>query len=1289
LRSIHFLTQEHRGLVDVTRPRTDQPGRKRGQPGSKIGQKTDRKPPLRPRRPGKLWGFVRSFMMLTVMLTLVLAAVAGVIYVRISHGPISFKFLAGPIERGITAELTGFDARVEDATIAMSPDGTVELRLVNLRLSEADGDVVAIVPTAAIELSRPALLAMRIVPSRIDLIGARLSLVYSNSGGLSLSFMREGQPPTRAVTGANPSDGAVASQSQTVDLAVIISEATARARKRQDSTSYLNQIGVREGVVLLDDQGVRSEWAVTSAVVDFDHRKKRSIVSGQATLASARGPWSLTFHTEESEKTQTLLVKGTLKDLVPRVFGTAIPQLSLLETLDAPVSGEGTLELDTSGVLQSASLALTVGRGQFQLPTLADVPFGLDMGQLNLNYDGSTKRIELAPSAFVWGTSHVTLGGAITQQPSASGVPTWTLDLATREGVLSAEEFKVAPFAIDMGVVKGRFAPSLGEITLDTLTFKAGGAHLQAKGQFLTGVSAQAGSARLDATLGPTSVDTFKVLWPRALAHKARNWVGQRIGKGHIKAGTLSFVSGAFATETGGAPGGRQQRLSVAMEAVDITANPLKWMSPLEAPRALIRLENDSIEIVVPEAAVVLGPKSRVPLKAGRFASPDLDAAISHAEITFRGLAPLVPTLEVLDQSPLHVLRANGITTEGIDGKVDAAIKLEFPLIADLNAEDVKITGTAKVSDGKIKQLGGAFDIQGGLVALDITEQAIDAKGTMLVNGVPAKLAWQRIIEQTGEKQPPLRISATLDNADRTQLGMDVNHIVQGEVPVEVTLEKGVADETIIRLRADLTSADIGIDSIAWHKAPGRTATLQTDIVKGKVHKTELQNLKIVGDDMAIEGWAAINTENKLVEIHLPGVSLNLVSRLEVQGQLKQAETDKTGVWLLKVRGATFDGRDMFKSMFSVGQAADKVATKGGKASAGIDLDAEIDNVIGFSDVSLRGLKLKLSRRGEKLSSLDARATLDGGAPMVATMTPVAGEARRLLADTTDAGQAFKLIGFYPNMQSGRARLEVNVDGKGAAEKTGILWVEDFRILGDPVVAEVLGTTATQGDESAPSKNKKRGGPQREVFDFDRMKVPFSVGYNQFGLDDAYLRGPLLGVSIKGKADFKHRTLNLGGTYIPLQGLNNALGGVPLLGNLVSGTQGEGAFGITFAVQGPMAQPQVLVNPLSLVAPGIFRDLFPMTNANSKIIARDEKGPSAPVEKRVRASSPPAGENEPSGKVSPGLVVPEPQPTTPQGSPKPKSATPRAPVPKAAAPKPKAADVLDGWSSQTLPPRAP
>ena len=254
-------------------------------------------------------------------------------------------------------------------------------------------------------------------------------------------------------------------------------------------------------------------------------------------------------------------------------------------------------------------------------------------------------------------------------------------------------------------------------------------------------------------------------------------------------------------------------------------------------------------------------------------------------------------------------------------------------------------------------------------------------------------------------------------------------------------------------------------------------------------------------------------------------------------------------------------------------------------------------------------------------------------------MQQAANEPRKLVALTDDAGQAFRLIGFYPNLQGGQMRLDVNLDGKGPAEKTGLLLVERFQILGDPIVSELLQTNDGSSSYTEAGKRPSRK-IERQTTEFDWMRAPFSVGYNQFVLEDAELRGPLLGAALRGKADFKLQGVDIGGTYVPLQGLNAAVGGIPLFGQLLAGPKGEGVLGITFRIYGPMAQPQVVVNPLSMIAPGIFREMFQLTTQNPRVIPRDEKPPEAP---KARVQKTPAGGEpvrQPSTKT-PRVVTPE------------------------------------------------
>jgi hypothetical protein len=79
---------------------------------------------------------------------------------------------------------------------------------------------------------------------------------------------------------------------------------------------------------------------------------------------------------------------------------------------------------------------------------------------------------------------------------------------------------------------------------------------------------------------------------------------------------------------------------------------------------------------------------------------------------------------------------------------------------------------------------------------------------------------------------------------------------------------------------------------------------------------------------------------------------------------------------------------------------------------------------------------------------------------------------------------------------------------------------------------------------------------------------------------------------MRGKVDFDRGYVQISGTYVPLYGLNSMLGSVPILGDILTGGQGGGIVGLTFVVQGNLKDPQVGVNPVSALTPGIFRQIF-------------------------------------------------------------------------------------------------
>lgn len=1166
-------------------------------------------------------GRVTAYTVLPLCLLVVMAC--GALYVRLKHGPIALDSVVPPVERGINAELSHNSVDIKGAEIRLGPTGGIEFRLRNVTVYEEHGDAVAVAPLAAVTISTAALWRLRVVPERIELIDPQISLAYTDEAGLVLD---PPQVKRRAPVDAT-SDDKSAAQSETpvadpppvasnpnattaepynLNLAKMISDASSRARRRVGATSYMTEFGIRNATVAISYAGKKSAWTVAEASVDFDHSRKRSVISGRAIVEATTGPWTVSFRTDENEKDDRLSIKANIRDLVPSSLAAAAPPLALMKPLNVPLAGDATILLSTAGDVETAELALEVGEGHIDHSALKQ-PLAVNGGLFRLTFNGAAREWQLAPSPLKWAEGSILFTGAMRDTATGDAAPpTWSYILDGKNGVMEAPQFNVAPVALDVWRAEGAIVPRRGVIDISQLRIAGGGGEAVLKG---TSVASQNGqSTKADVTLSAMPLATLKALWPVMVAPGARVWVGENVTAADFKGGTIRFESGQFVSPGATTRVGGPERLSVAMEFADATFTPYDGMAPITAPRGLVQVENDVLDIAVPDAVITLSNDRKVPIKAGRLYSPNIIDDRSDGEISLTTQSDLGPFLEVVEQLPVRAVQEATPFPKAGDGKVDGQFTIKLPLISGINADDVRIEGKAKISDGRFGKVGGQFDVQGFTLNLDLTATSLDAKGDLLVNGVPAKITAQRVFGVGSAEQPPVRVTAMLDDADRRQLGLDSLNVIQGTVPVEVSLQSGIAAEPVIKIKADLTSAELRLDKLAWKKASGRAASFETEVVKGKQGNIDLQKFKVSGDDIAVDGWVSLGADNKPKEFLFPTFALNVVSRLQVQGVVS---SDKS--WSIKANGPTFDARDLFRSWFSVGDSSGQSAAAA-TSTGGVNISVEIGNVLGSSDVSLRGLRLKLATRGDKLVALDARGTLDGGAPVAAVLDQSDG--RRLMVDCVDGGQLMRLINFYPNMQGGRLRLEVNLEGKGAADKTGVLWVDQFKVLGDPVVSEVVGSV-----EKGGSQNRKN--VTREVFEFDKMRAPFSVGYGQFVLEDSYLKGPLVGATIRGKVDFKTRKINIGGTYVPLQGLNGAFGAIPVLGQLISGVQGEGIFGITFAVQGPLAEPQVLVNPLSLVTPGIFREMFQMTGANPTVQAREDKPQAKPASERVRANSPP------------------------------------------------------------------
>jgi hypothetical protein len=1128
-------------------------------------------------------------------------------YGRLNQGPISLSSLVPVMEEAINGELADLQVQIDDAIIERDTEGPgVNFRLRNIRLIDNQGAIVAQAPLAAIGLSGRALLSGKIAPGSVDFIGPRLLLFYSGEEGLSLSFSRQAEAgvPVQRTDGGSPSGNAgnagngagpapslpIIGSPKYISITRTITAAFDEARQHRTASSYLTRFGVRDAVVIFDQLGRQSLWQVPDFSIDLEHKKRESVIFGQGAISSANGPWKFNFRSEQSTKQNRLTFTALIKDLVPTGLAVNFPDIPALQVIDLPLSAETSVHLSTSGDLVGAEAKLEIAKGKINVPWDQKRPVLLDKGNIHLRYEANDDRVEILPSRLEWGKSHATISGFFRNVDGQEKKQVWEFELKATDAVLQADEFGLAASKVQQWEAEGTIDKAAGHIVLRKFVMRLPEGLIEFAGTVIDAPGSP--EVRIAGNISAMPLSSLKQMWPKFLAGGAREWVGERLGQGQVTGGSFEIDLKAGALEKlehgGEIP---DSGVIVDLNATGLEIFYIPGMPPIQTGDASFRLRGQRMELEVPDGWIVLPTGKKVSFDAGRFWVNDLrpDPQTGFVEFIARGKAEAI--LELLDHEPLGYAREAGIKPTDLSGKIEGRFKLAMPLKVGMEFNEIRLHGKAVLDDARTNQPIGGASVEGGSVNFDVTEDALEAKGKIVVNGVDAEVSWQRIFDAPADKQPELRLSAVLDQEARAKLGLKLDHMLRGNVPTTVALNQIPAEgqPKKVRVQADLGSAELILSSIGWRKPPGRAAMLGFDIGTGAVGNTQLQNFRIIGDDIAIDGWISLGKDNKPNAFFFPDFSLNVITHLEVKGKLRPDR-----VWEVSALGPTYDGRQFFRSLFSAGQLAE-VQPTGPDDDAGVDLTARVGTVVGFFDTTAKDVTVDLSIRNGHLISLATRGRLNGNADIAAQLVDGGQSERLLIAESDDAGSAFRLIGFYPRMKGGQASLKVTLDAKGLASKTGTLWARDFNVLGDKVVSEVI---SNAGDDPSAAFGRPGTGERvarRQRIAFDQLEVPFSVGQGRFVLHDSYINGPQLGATLRGSVDFTNKVVDLGGTFIPLYGLNSALGSIPLIGNILVGRRGEGVVGITYTVKGPAGNPQVLVNPLSIVTPGIFRQIFDFT----------------------------------------------------------------------------------------------
>jgi hypothetical protein len=191
-------------------------------------------------------------------------------------------------------------------------------------------------------------------------------------------------------------------------------------------------------------------------------------------------------------------------------------------------------------------------------------------------------------------------------------------------------------------------------------------------------------------------------------------------------------------------------------------------------------------------------------------------------------------------------------------------------------------------------------------------------------------------------------------------------------------------------------------------------------------------------------------------------------------------------------------------------------------------------------------------------------------------------------------GSYLKKVDVYDKISNGHAIISGNIMYKNNTIDSANFKVDitKFQLLKAPLLAKVLASISLE-----QLFTDKKG------ILFDEFKTDIIYTDNIIKFQKSKLRGPSIGALFKGAYDLKTKTTDITGTLVPIVKLNSVVSNIPVLGYILTGSQGA-LSGADFTVHGTNGKQSVNVSPLSVITPGIVKDLF---ESVSSIVKSDEE----------------------------------------------------------------------------------
>jgi hypothetical protein len=1148
--------------------------------------------PASPRR-RRWWVTLRSVLRRPIIRKLLLGTVATLagtavamvgLWWRLATGPIELDlatpWLAAAIEKNFGGRHT---VEVGGTQIERDANGRTSLRLRDIVVRDADRHIVAAAPKAEVSLSTASLLTGHLRATRLSLVSAELAVRIERDGQITISAGAD-KPPlaiTPAIvksaaekvaaaaraknsSGAAPAsneaapapaaDAAVPTSTQAEHFAAFLAWVD-NISTAADDGELLGEVGLIDGNLSVDDQRTGRKWAFENIDLSLT-RPRHGDVRLSVGSDNPERPWLLTASIAPSGFNKRAIQIEARKVSVKELL-LAMRLDEGRYQVDIPLSAAIRAEVGMDGIPQSIAGRIIADAGAVGEIDRPDSLFTIDHAEANLDWDAG-RRTMVFPFQILSGGNRITLLGQA-DAPRETGAP-WRITVTGGSVVLTAGgPADEAPLILNRILVRTQFAPALRRFEVEqgeVGTTDVGVA-------FSGSLDFASGEPRLTAGLAGTqmTVSALKRIWPVFITPKVRTWVLDHVGTGAVERLVIA-ANAPIETMKEDGPPLPDDGLSIELVTTNTIVRPIDTLPPIRDADLTTRVAGRDVTITLGRGTIEMPSGRKLAMTNGVFEVPDTFPKSPPARARFRIEGPVPAAAELLAMDRLRDASGTPIEPAASRGTLSGQVTVALPMQREYPPGTAKYSMNIDVANFAAERMVLGQKVEATSLHVNAATDGYQIKGDVKINGTPAVLDFRKDRADPGAD---VRIQATLDEGARARFGFDLGSALSGPVPIKLAGKITPNQESRFAVEADLTPAKIENLLPGWIKPPGRSARATFTMV-GRQQSTRFEDLSIEGAGVAVKGNVEIDSSGDLQTASFPVFALS-------DGDKATIKVDRANDGALRVsmRGEVYDGRGFVKATMGTTPPEQRP-----RPLSDLDLDVRLGAVAGFNGEALRGVELKLARRAGQIKNFVLNAKIGRDTPFTGDFRRLANGRQVMYFETADAGALFRFTDTYARVVGGQLSAAMDPPNGENAPQEGVLNIRDFSIRGEPALDKVVAGASNGGKTGV---------------DFTRMRVDFTRVPGKLAIRDGVVRGPVIGATIDGNIDFVKNDVRMRGTFVPLYGLNNAFGQIPIVGLFLGGSN-EGLVGITYEVVGPPNAPILRVNPISAIAPGLLRKFF-------------------------------------------------------------------------------------------------